>query len=84
MPIKSKAVKLSIIPAHVNRLMQLGRENRMHNVNGSLKLTTICAKLINFVLDLHADTQIQDYLKENNGTLLDLIRRAVHRYISED
>ena len=83
MPIKSKNVKLSIIPARVSKLMQLGRENRLHNVNGSLKLATICAKIINFILELHADTKIQAYLKQDGGTLLGLIRRAIHRYISD-
>ena len=83
MSIKSKNVKLSIIPARVSKLMQLGRENRLHNVNGSLKLTTICSKIINFILELHADTKIQAYLKQDGGTLFGLIRRAIHRYISD-
>ena len=84
MPIKSKPVKLSVLPSRISKILEVGRANKMQNVDGSLKLTTICMKIIVFVLDLHADAKIQAYLKENNGTLLDLIRRAVHRYISEE
>lgn len=84
MPIKSKPVKLSVLPSRIPKILEVGRTNKMQEVDGSLRLTTTCMKIIVFVLDLHADTEIQAYLRKNNGTLLDLIRRAVHRYISAD
>lgn len=84
MSIKSKNVKLSIIPARVPRIMEVGRENSMQNTDGSLKLTSVCMKIINFVLELHADADIRAYLRRNKGeTLLGLVRRGVYRVISE-
>ena len=84
MPIESKKTYLSLMPARVPKIMDVGRENRMHNTNGSLCLATVCTKIIYFVVGKHVDPDIRAYLQKNGGTLLDLIDRGVHKIISED
>ena len=84
MPVKSKRVNLSISPNKEKPILDAGRQNKLQSDDGSLSLTTICAKIVYFVLDLQADVAIDAYLEKNGGTLFDLIRRAVKRYISEN
>ena len=84
MPIESKKTLLSLIPARVPKILDIGRDNRMHNVNGKLCLATVCTKIIYFVLGKSTDPDVKAYLQKNGGTLLDLIDRGVHKVISED
>ena len=84
MPIKAKKTLLSLIPARVPKIMDIGRDNRMHNVNGKLCLATVCTKIIYYVLGKYTDPDVRTYLQNNGGTLLDLIDRGVHKVISED
>ena len=81
MSIKSIRVNLSFIPKRLNKLRAFGKEHLMRS-NRGLKDATICMKIIDFILDLRWDPDIQAYLKKHGGTLLDLIRRAVRKYIS--
>ena len=83
MTIQSKKVLLSIIPGRVKKLMEIGRENRMHCINGSLKHATICSKIITFFIEVHSDPDVKAHLEKSGGTLLDLILRALKRYITE-
>lgn len=83
MPIKSKRVNLSINPNKEKSIINAGRQNQLHNRNGSLSLTTICTEIVYFVSDLQTDDEIAAYLSERGGTLFDLIRRAVKCYISK-
>ena len=83
MPIKSKRVNLSISPNKEKPILDAGRQNRLYNQNGSLSLTTICTQIVYFILDLQADVEVAAHLRDNGGTLFDLIRRAIKRYISE-
>lgn len=84
MPVKSKRVNLSISPNRELPIIEAGRKNKLQGRNGSLSLTTICTEIVYFILDLQADAEIAAYLEKNGGTLFDLIRRAVKRYISEN
>lgn len=84
MPVKSKRVNLSISPNKEKPILEAGRQNKLYATNGSLSLTTICAQIVYFVLDLQTDDEIASYLRKNGGTLFDLIRRAVKRHISEN
>lgn len=84
MPIKSIRVGLSFIPNKLARLRQFGKEHHMRSNRGSLKDATICTKIIDFILELRWDPDVQRYLKSNGGTLLDLILRAVKKYIAND
>lgn len=84
MPIKSRRVNLSIPPAKERSIIDAGRQNRLHNRDGSLSLTTICTEIVYFILELLADKNIRTYLDKKGGTLFDLIRRSVKEYISEE
>ena len=84
MSIKSKRVNLSVIPSKINKIIRVGRENRLHAVGGNLGVSTICTKIVYFFVDLFFDVDVQAYLRENGGTLLDLISRSVKYYISSD
>ena len=85
MPVKSKPVKLSVPPSRIPKIFEVGRNNKMQDTDGSLRLTTICMKIITFILELFTDAKVQAYLEKNSGiTLFGLIRRAVHKEISED
>lgn len=83
MPIKSKRVELSFIPAHVNTLLDFGRTHGMHSWQGVLKIGAICRKIIDFMLRLYKDEEVDAYLQAHGGTLFDLILRAVKQYICE-
>ena len=82
MSITSKKVKLSFIPIKLRRLLEFGREHRMQSRDGSLKPGKIIMDIIDFFLDIRQDADIQKYLKRHGGTMLDLILRALKRYIS--
>ena len=82
MRIESRRVNLRINPNRVRKIRDAGRQNRLHAIDGSLKDASICTKLVYFFLDLQSDPDVRVYLKDNGGTLLDLILRAVKRYIS--
>ena len=84
MKIKSKRVNLSIIPSRIKKIIDFGRANLLHAADGSLQLTTICTKIIYFILDLFGKREVQLYLEKHGGTLFDLIIRAVQQYISDD
>ena len=84
MPIESKKSLLSLMPARVPKIMEVGRGNRMQNTNGKLCLATVCTKIIYFVLGIHANPDVKAYLQKNGGTLLDLIERGVQKVISEE
>ena len=84
MPITSKKSLLSLMPARIPKIMEVGRENRMQNPNGSLSLATVCTKIIYYVLGIHTNPDVKAYLKKNGGTLFDLIDRGVHKIISEE
>ena len=84
MPIESKKTLLSLIPNRVPKILDIGRENRMHSDNGSLCLATVCRKLVYYLVELHTNAEVRAYLQNNKGTLLDLIDRGVHKIISED
>ena len=79
MPIKSIRVNLSFIPKRLDRLRAFGKEHLMGSSSA-----TICMRIIDFVLELRWDPDVQEYLKLNGGTLLDLIRRAVKKHVSSD
>ncbi len=80
--IESKKVQISFIPARFERLLQFGKQDYIIATNGSLKAAGICMKIISLVLDMHQDPEIQRHLQESGGTLLDLILRAVKKYVS--
>ena len=84
MPVKSKRVELSFIPAHVEALLDFGKMHGMQTWQGALKIGVVCRKIIDFMLRLYKDEDVNLYLKEHGGTLFDLILRAVKKYISEN
>ena len=79
--IQSKKVQISFIPARFERLLEFGEQNHI-GTNGSLKPARICMKIISLVLVMHQDPEIQRHLQESGGTLLDLILRAVKKFVS--
>ena len=81
MSITSKKVQLSFLHGEIKRLLQLGSENRLHSRNGSLQKATICYEIIKFMINLFRDPEVVKYLKTHGGTFLDLILRAVHKYV---
>ena len=84
MPIQSKRVNLSILPAKISKIMDAGRVNRLQVRGSSLSLTRICTDIVYFFLEIHADADVQAYLKKDGGTLFDLIRRAIKRFIESE
>ena len=82
MPVTSKVVKLSFIPGRLKRIILFGGEHRLQMPSGELHPGRICRHIIEFILDLRADPDIQKYLDKHGGTFLDLILRAVKRYVS--
>ena len=84
MPLKSKRVNLSINPNKVKSILHTGRENRLQNRDGALRLTTICTEIVYFISGLQSEDEIAAQLREEGGTLFDLIRRAVKSYISNN
>ena len=84
MSITSKKSLLSLMPARVPKILEIGRENHMQSVNGKLCLATVCTKIIYRVLRIHANPDVKAYLQNNGGTLFDLIDRGVHKIISDE
>ena len=82
MPIKSKPVRISLIPGFLKRLTEFGREHQMQTRSGELQLGRISRKILEFILKLREDPDVRRYLDRHGGTFLDLIQRAVQRYIS--
>ena len=82
MHIKSRKVQLCFIHTRFERLLDFGKQDHIRATNGSLKPAQICMKIINLVLELRQDPEIQRHLNESGGTLLDLILRAVKKYVS--
>ena len=82
MPIKSERINLSVPPSRLKKIIEVGRENQLQSRDGSLQKTPICTAIVFFILDVHSDPEVRAYLKRNGGTLLDLIRRALKRYVS--
>lgn len=80
---KSKRVSLSFIAGRLKRLYAFGQEHEMYNNSGTLKLASICMKMIMFVLDLRANRDVARYLDETGGTFLDMVRRAVKEKIEK-
>ena len=83
MPTESQKSQLSLMPARVPKIMEVGKDNRMQNTNGKLCLATVCTKIVYFVVGLH-NPDVKAYLKKNGGTLFDLIERGVQKVISEE
>ena len=83
MPNKRERVNLSFIAGRLRRLRDFGREHRIRATNGSLQNASICMQMITFLLDLRADADVDKYLRENGGTLFDLILRAVKKFIED-
>lgn len=81
MPVKSKRVNLSVSPSQERGILNVGRQNRLHSTDGSLKLTTICMQLVNFFLDLQKNEDVERYLEKNGGTLFDLILEGVKNVV---
>lgn len=81
--IKRIRVNLSFIAGRLKRLRDFGREHRMQSTNGSLQDASICMKMITFLLDLRANEKVDKHLRENGGTLFDLILRAVEKFIED-
>ena len=73
-----------MIPRRVTKLRDIGRDCHLHNQNGALKTTSICTKLLIFLLDLHSDEDVQLYLRSNKKTFLELIRSAVFHEIERN
>lgn len=84
MPVKSKRVNLSIHPNTIRRIIDVGRQNRLQERDGSLKITAICTKIVYFFLDLYKDPDVLSYLEKNGGTLFDLILRAIQKLVKPD
>ena len=82
MSITSKKVQLSFICVRFQRLLDFGKQDYIRATNGSLKAAQICMKIIDLVLEMRQDPEIQRHLQESGGTLLDLILRAVKKYVS--
>ena len=81
MPIKSRRVNLSITPNRTTPILEAGRQNRMQDTEGALRLTTICTRIVYFFLSLY-DSEVKKFLREEGGTLVDLIPRALKFYIN--
>lgn len=84
MPVKSKRVNLSVSPSQERGILNAGRKNRLHSTDGSLKLTSICMKIINFFLRLQNNNDVDKYLEENGGTLFDLILEGIENIVKPD
>ena len=82
MPVNPKNLKISLIPRKYQRLLEFGREHRMHTLRGTLNAGSIGRKVIEFLLDLRVRKDIEDHLKTHGGTFLDLIDRALKNYIT--
>ena len=80
MPIKSKRVNLSIPPNRVKSILDAGKRNGWQDTDGALRLTSICAKIVFFFISLYND-DVNEHLKEEGGTLMGLIPRALKYYI---
>ena len=78
MPIKSCRVNLSVPPSGLEKIRKFGRAHCMSNQD-----STICLNMIRFLLTLQDDSDIDTHLAEHGGELLDLIRRAVKKYIDD-
>lgn len=83
MPPQRERVNLSFIPGRLRRLRDFGSEHRMQETNGSLQNAPICMRMITFLLDLREHEDVDKYLRENGGTLFDLILRAVKKFIED-
>ena len=79
---KPVQVQLSFIPSRHKKLLDLGREHRMQTSQGTLKSATIAMNLIDFLIELRHTPTIKSILDREGGTLLDLIKRAIHQYIN--
>ena len=82
MPVKATRVENSYSPGHLNRLLTFGRKHNLQSTDGKLRPSKIQAYIINYVLGMDDDTDVQNYLERHGGTVVDLIRRAVKRYVS--
>ena len=82
MPIIVRRVESSFIPAYFKKILMFGREHNFGARNGNMKQGSIIRRIIEFILDLRSDADVDMYLKRNGGTFLDLIRRAVKKYVS--
>ena len=82
MPIIPRRVESSFIPAYFRKLLKFGREHNYQARNGKFKPGSIVRRIIEFILDLRSDPDVDIYLNQHGGTLLDLIRRAVKKYVS--
>ncbi len=82
MPIMPRRVESSFIPAYFKKILKFGREHNFRARNGELKPGSIVRRIIEFILDLRSDPDVEIYLNQHGGTLLDLICRAVKKYVS--
>ena len=84
MSIRAKPIKLSFVPVRLKRLLDFGREHRMQARSGVLHPGKIIMDIIEFILDVRDDPDIQSYLDREGGTFIDLILRALKKYISDE
>ena len=77
---KPVQVQLSFIYGRHQKLLDLGREHRIQTSQGTLKSATIAMNFIDFLIDLRHSPEIKSSLDREGGTLLDLIKRALHQY----
>lgn len=75
---KPVQVQLSFIAGRHQKLIDLGRDHRMQTTQGTLNSATISMNLIDYLIDLRHTPEIEEALKREGGTLLDLIQRALH------
>ena len=80
---KPVQVQLSFIAGRHQKLLELGQEHRMQTSQGTLKSATITMNLVDYLIDLRHSPDIVEILNREGGTLLDLIRRALHQYKNE-
>ena len=77
---KPVQVQLSFIYGRHQKLLDLGREHRFQTSQGTLKSATIAMSFLDFLIDLRHSPEISEILDKEGGTLLDLIKRALHQY----
>ncbi len=77
---KPAQVQLSFIGGRHKKLIEFGREHRMHTSHGTLKSAAITMNVADFLIDLRHNPEITEILDREGGTLLDLIQRALHQY----
>lgn len=84
MPIQSIKVQLSFIPKRLERMREFGKKQLWKKSGRELKNATVGMNIIEFVLDTSSDPDVQKYLNKHGGTFLDLVLRALKKYIDDN